>query len=454
MTIARQLARKWRDAPALPDAVARAAKMHLLDSIGVGLAASREPAGQAYRHLSAELSHDGPSSVFGAPTGATAADAALINGGLIHSLEYDDTHTGSIAHGSSVVTACALAVAQSSGAAGADLLRAYTLGWETLIRIGRAAPGSFQACGFQVTSVGGALVCALVAADLCKLDDARMVAAQGIALSQASGVFEFLSNGSTVKSLHPGWAAHSGVMAASLAKAGLTGPETAFEGRFGLFRSFARDDSAADRFASNLASLGSRWELMQAAFKFHPCCHYIHPFIEAADRLRAQGVTPEDVESVVLLVPPGASGIICEPWDEKLTARSPHAMRWSLPLVFASEIVRGDVGLDTFNRLPDGDVVDFARRISWQPMRDATFPERFEAEVHCTLRSRADHHVRVDDAYGNAGRPAADEEVLKKFRANASRILPPDRVDALADELMAIDRSDSLAALGQLLKCR
>ncbi|MFX7052414.1 MmgE/PrpD family protein, partial [Acinetobacter baumannii] len=87
----------------------------------------------------------------------------------------------------------------------------------------------------------------------------------GIALSQASGVFEFLSNGATVKSLHPGWAAHAGIVAAGLARAGLTGPETSFEGRFGLFRVFARDAAAADRFAAEITDLGRRWHLPEAA---------------------------------------------------------------------------------------------------------------------------------------------------------------------------------------------
>lgn len=335
MTVARQLVRSWHDVSGLPDRVVQVAKLHLLDSIGVGLAASREPSGEPYRRLSEDAS-GGAASIFGAQCGASAAEAALINGGLIHSLEFDDTHTASIAHGSSVMTACALAAGQTAGASGADLIRAYVLGWEALIRIGAAAPGGFQACGFQVTSVGGALVSALIAADLARLDEDRLVAAVGIALSQASGVFEFLSNGSTVKSLHSGWAAHSGIMAANLAGAGLTGPETSFEGRFGLFRSFAHDAGAATRFTNELATFGQQWHLMDAAYKFYPCCHYLHPFIEAGRKLQDLGVSAGDVELLTLHVPPGASGIICEPWESKLTVSSGHAMRWSLPLVFAS----------------------------------------------------------------------------------------------------------------------
>ena len=126
---------------------------------------------------------------------------------------------------------------------------AYIKGWEMMIRAGLAAPGKFQQQGFQITSVAGTLGAALVAAELLRLDDAQRMNALGIALSQSSGVFEFLTNGSTVKSLHAGWAAHGGIVAAALAGAGLTGPATAFEGQFGLFRRFAADPDAADRFA-------------------------------------------------------------------------------------------------------------------------------------------------------------------------------------------------------------
>src|SRR5438034_11844891 len=95
------------------------------------------------------------------------------------------------------------------------------------------------------TSVTGTFATALLAAELMGLDEDRSVAALGIALSQASGVMEFLTNGSSVKSLHPGWAAHGGVVAALFARAGMTGPETSLDGKHGLFRQFTGDESAA-----------------------------------------------------------------------------------------------------------------------------------------------------------------------------------------------------------------
>jgi len=106
--------------------------------------------------------------VFGSDRTASADVAALINGGLIHSLEYDDTHTGSIVHGSAVLAAVALAVGQSLGSSGPQVLAAYARGWEVFVRLGLAAPGAFQREGFQITSVGGFARFKILAAKLSK----------------------------------------------------------------------------------------------------------------------------------------------------------------------------------------------------------------------------------------------------------------------------------------------
>jgi 2-methylcitrate dehydratase PrpD len=300
---------------------------------------------------------------------------------MIHALEYDDTHTASIVHGSSVLAATALATAEGVGASGENVLTAYIKGWEALIRVGLAAPGEFQAQGFQITSVAGALAAALVACDLSRVDEARKSDALGIALSQASGVFEFLTNGSTVKSLHAGWAAHAGIVAGTMASAGLTGPETAFEGQFGLFRRFAGDTGAADRFASELATFGVEWHLPQAAFKFYPCCHYIHPFIEALEI--ALGQNPDQiVEAILCEVPPGAALLISEPWERKLTPRSGHEARYSLPIALAARLVEGAITPMTFANPPSSKIMAKAERISARSMTNADFPKRFEARLH------------------------------------------------------------------------
>lgn len=450
MTLARELVRALRAAAKapLPEEVALAARLHFLDALGVGLASAGSPVGVPYRDLARELASDGSATVFGEPRGAAAADAALINGGLIHSLEFDDTHTASIAHGSSVIAPAALAVAEAQSASGSALLGAFARGWEVLIRFGLAAPNRFHSRGFQSTSVSGALAAALVAAELMGLDDDRTVAAVGIALSQASGVMEFITNGSSVKSLHPGWAAHGGVVAALLARSGMTGPETSLEGRHGLFRQFAGDEAAPERLRASIADLGRKWHLPDAAYKFYPCCHYLHSFIEAAGTLAERGVRAGDVERLLCRVPAGEAPIICEPWEAKQAPETGHAARWSLPIAVAARLVQGKVDLATFESPASPSVRELALRTRWEPLSGARFPERFEAEIVCETRRGATETVRVDDVYGNHTRPPGADAVLAKFRANAARSLER---DTIASVERAVEESD-LAGLAKALR--
>jgi 2-methylcitrate dehydratase PrpD len=453
MTLARELVRAIRgfSHTSLPEDVATAARLHFLDAIGVGLAAAGSPIGEAYRRLAAELVKGGPATVFGQSTGASAADAALINGGLIHSLEFDDTHTGSIAHGSAVLAAGVLAVAEAQTASGAALLGAYARGWEVLIRFGLAAPNGFHAKGFMSTSVTGTLAVALLAAELMRLDEDRTVAALGIALSQASGVMEFLTNGSSVKSLHPGWAAHGGVFAAMLARSGMTGPETSLDGRHGLFRQFTGDEAAAGRFRALIGDLGKKWYLPTAAYKFYPCCHYLHPFIEAAEKLAVRGVRAGDVERIVCRVPQGEAAVICEPWETKQAPANGHAARWSLPIAVAARLEEGKVDLATFEAPASDAVRKLAQRIAWETLPGARFPERFEAELVYETKTGKSETVRIDDVFGNHTRPPGADAVLAKFRANAARSLNAGSVGALEHAAQDLGAARDLKALSAAL---
>lgn len=451
MTLARELVRAMRTCSCLPDEVLTAARLHFLDAIGVGLAAAGSQIGAAYRELTTSLARGGPATVLGHAATAGAADAALINGGLIHSLEFDDTHTGSIAHGSAVTAAVALAVSEAQAASGAALLDSYARGWEVLIRFGLAAPNGFHARGFMSTSVTGTLVAALMSAELMGLDEDRTVHALGIALSQASGIMEFLTNGSSVKSLHPGWAAHGGVIAAMLARAGMTGPETSLDGKHGLFRQFTGDEAAIGRFRNLLGGLGREWHLPKTAYKFYPCCHYLHAFIEAAGKLVERGVRAADIEHIVCRVPPGEAAIICEPWKTKQNPATGHAARWSLPVVIAEQLVNGKVDLATFERPADTAVRGLAARISWEPLHGANFPERFEAEMLCETKSGT-LTLRIDDAFGNHTRPPPDEAVLAKFRANAARALRSDAVEALERAVLDLSAAGNLRVLSAALR--
>lgn len=444
MTLLNDLLGRTSAIDSLPAEIEASAADHMLDIVGVAVAAARDSNGAPWLRYGASVALDGGESLLiGLGRSAPAAEAALVNGGLMHSLEYDDTHTGGIAHGSAVLASTALAVGEAEGRSGREVLLAYAVWYEVLIRLGLSAAGGFQKRGFQFTSVGGTLCAAGIAATLKGLDQGGTANALGIALSQASGVFAFLSNGATVKSMHPGWAAQSGIKAADLARAGLTGPDRPFDDTFGLFRVFSGDAEASKRFATHLDDLGRRWHLPDVAFKFLPCCHYIHPFVEAAQELAADGLQPDDIAALRFHVPQGAASIICEPWAEKCRAEG-HAARWSLPVVVAMQLVGRHVGVGSFQSAPAAGVHDLAGRSDWRPLADSRFPDRFDALLEIELRNGSTRALRIADVYGNASRPPSEAAIRDKFRENLGGLADGGRAERLADTLRHMGRLPDL----------
>lgn len=250
-----------------PRAALDAARLRLLDGLGIALAALASPSVPKPRIGLSLFGSSGPASAIGHAQALPVAAAALHNGLLMHGLEYDDTHVGAVVHGAPVVLPAALAAAERGGKSGEDLLAAICVGWEVLARIGAALRGALQAHGFQATSVAGPLAAAASVARLSGLDARRTAHALGIAGSQSSGVFEFLQSGASSKMLHGGWAAMGGMVAAGLAADGMTGPVSILEGRSGLFKAFARDPALGERMQTGLGDLGQRWAVAESRRK-------------------------------------------------------------------------------------------------------------------------------------------------------------------------------------------
>src|SRR5204862_4035691 len=188
--------------------------------------------------------------------------------------------------------------------------------------------------------------------------------------------------------------------------------------------------------------------LPKAAYTFYPCCHYLHPFSEAAGKLAERGVRAADVERILCRVPQGEAAVICEPWETKQAPANGHAARWSLPITVAAQLAEGKVDLATFETTASDAVRSLARRISWEPLPGARFPERFEAQLACETKRGTSETVRIDDVFGNHTRPPGAEAILAKFRANAARSLKADAAGVLeraAEDLGADPNLKSLS---------
>lgn len=416
-----------------PPEIDRLARLHLLDAIGVGLAAAR---GGPARGLVDLTRSSGPCTVLGALGGTSPSEAALVNGTLIHSLEFDDTHTGSVMHGSSVLAPAVLAAAEASGADGASTVRAFAIGWEVLVRLGLAAPSGFQRVGFQGTSVAGPIAGALAVGVLEGFDRTQLLDVVGVAASFSAGNFTFLSHGATSKAAQAGIGAQAALSAVALVRGGITGSPSVFEGERGFYDLYAQDASAADRLVKEAADLGSVWHLERAAFKGVPCCHFLHPFVEAVVSLDLAPGGHTDLARIVCRVPVGQEQIVAEPWASKQAPTRADEARWSLPYVVALQAVRGRVELDDFTGAPDAEVLAMATRVEGEPWPDSGYPAVFPAEIAVEWRDGTRRTVRIADVDGGAARPWTTDRVVAKFSTNAGRAGIPDRQAwAFADSL-------------------
>ncbi|MGH7392512.1 MAG: MmgE/PrpD family protein [Candidatus Rokuibacteriota bacterium] len=453
MTLAARLAAFAHDLTfdRLPPEVVASVRLRVLDVLGLALAGSTQDFAPAVHGALETWDARGDCTVVGGKVTAAAPLAALANGALAHGLDFDDTHAASITHASAVVLPAVLALAESQGADGRATATAAVAGYEAIARLGMAAPGAFHERGWHATSVCGVFAAALAAGKVLGLDERRLTAAVGLAGSFASGVQEFLADGSWSKRAHAGWAAHAGVVAATLARGGFTGPASILEGRFGLYRTFlgqAPDEAPFD-------TLGTTWETLAVGFKPFPCCHYLHAYLDCALALRAaHGLTAEAIERVECLVPAGEVPIVCEPVAAKRRPRTAYDAKFSLPFSVAAALVDGAIGLDTYapDRLGDPRVLALAARVEHRVDPHSRFPDGFPGWIRIGLAGGRVLEAREPDGRGGPRRPLPAEALVEKFRANAARALPADRLAAVERAARGLDALGEVGALMRL--CR
>jgi 2-methylcitrate dehydratase PrpD len=301
-----------------------------------------------------------------------------------------------------------------------------------------AAPGAFHARGWHATAVCGVFAATLVAGRLDGLDVDRLTSALGIAGSFASGVLEYLEDGSWVKRLHAGWAGHGGAVAAALARGGFTGPATILDGRFGFYRTLL----GAEPDPGPFATLGREWETPGIGYKPYPCCHYNHAYLDCALELRrAHALAVEEIAAVECRVPAGEVPIVCEPRAAKLRPRTPYDAQFSLPYSVASALIDGHVGLDTYaaDRLTEPRRLALAARVSHAIDAESTFPRGFPGWVRVHLRDGRVLEARVPDGRGSLACPLPSEAIVEKFRGNAARVLPPGALAQLEHAVLRLD---------------
>lgn len=434
------------------------ARMRLLDVVGISVAALGTEPAEVGRVLVGQWGGAPVAGAIGVVEELPAPSAALVNGTLAHALDFDDTHVPSILHPSASVVPAALAAAEQAGASGRRLLAAIAVGNEITIRLGNAGyepainNSVFFERGLHATSICGAVGAAAAASVALGLDAEQIAHAMAIACSMGAGLLEANRVGGSVKRMHCGWAAHSGVVAAQAAALGLTGPPTVLEGRFGFFQAYCGetyDEGAL------LDSLGSRWELDACFLKPYPTNVFTHTGIDAAVALRARAVRAEDVESVRIAVAAATARTIAQPREAKIRPESGYHAQFSGPFTFALALRGGGglgVYLDDFTDEAVADPVnlDLASRVEHvtDPRCEEIFPRHFPSIVTVLTRDGRELVEEVLANRGTAQRPLTEAEVRLKYDLNA-RALGPDASAALADAIANVaDRAAVRGLLG------
>lgn len=446
----------------LPLALQQDVKRRVMDTLGIELAASNLAPAQTVEKVIAEWGGNPQVSLVGRSQKYPASSAALFNGTAAHSLDFDDTHLPSVLHPSACIIPAAFAVAEAQRSPGRALLAAIAVGDELTVRIGMAGYNRelgnsvFFEKGLHATSIAGTLGAAAAAAMLYGLDEAGIGHAIAIAASMGAGIIEANRTGGSVKRIHCGWAAHAGISAALLARHGMTGPPTVFEGRFGFLQAYLDQQADAEALTRGL---GEEWELPRIFFKPYPTNHFTHAGIDAARLLRAQGLDITQIARIELAVPGAVLRTIAQPAEEKAQPVTGYAAQFSGPFTVATSLVGGGgLGVST---------EDFTEEAIHDPVKlglsarvyciaseecDRIFPNQFPAILRVFLHDGAIHEARVFSNRGGPENPLSDKELSVKFTANANTVLPMTQIAQLIKAIEALDMLDTIDAFMALTR--
>lgn len=363
-------------------------------------------------------------------------DAALVNGTAAHGEDYDDTFEGGPIHAGAVIVSAVLAIAEKRGLDGNAVMRGIAVGTELMCRMSLVAPQATHKASFHPTAIFGAPAAAAAVGAALGLGNHKIARALGISGSLASGIIEYLADGSSTKRLHAGAAAQAGLRAALLAEGRFTGPLSVFDGTNGMYKAFA--PSKAPDFSHLLDGLGQEWILETLAFKPYACGTMTQPFIDCAKMLAKSGVKAEDIVSITCNVGEGTVHRLWEPLAEKHRPPNGYAGKFSTPYCIAVGFTDGEAGLGQFTdeRVLDPAVRALAAKVAYQIDPNDAYPRNFTGHLRAVLKDGSVKEFRQTHMRGGAHEPLADDEMQAKFDANLRfGGFTSARIDALRETL-------------------
>ena len=424
----------------LPPATVAAARDVVLDTLGAITAGSRLAENASFARLATGMSGAGKSGIIGHPYRVQPVWATMVNATAGVSLEMDEGNRVGGGHPSIHVTPGALSVGEDLGSSGRDVLTAVILGYEVISRVGTATEVKPE-----VHSHGtwGTMGTAAATARLLGFDAAETRTAMNLAMSMSpANTWTPCLEGATVRNLYPGRSGFQGIMAAHLSRCGFT---AIADGPADLYRTFLGDGFDPDAVVDGLGT-GGPYRIQQGYVKYHACCLYNHPALDAVENLlRETPFQAEQVRKIEVTAPPIAQ-IMADPEPDNMLAA-----KFSIPYAVAAAVQHRatDVGAFLPDRVADAATRDLAQRV--ELLSDAAMSlRRYDypaARVAVHLRDGRSLESSVVSQRGDATNPASRDDLLGKFRALAGPTLGDDGVRRAIDAAERIEALDSIAEL-------
>ncbi len=413
----------------IPADVIERAKACVIDTVGACTYGSTLPWSRIVIGYAEQYGRGGHSTILGTARKVHAPMAALANGALAHAFEMDCLVQPSAGvHPGASLTAPGLAIAQEVGASGRDFITAVVAGGEVMHRIGDASKQSTEHIGFHAPGVTGAFGGAIIAGRLLKLTTEQMTMALGIAGSLGSGLLEFSrSGGGMVKRLHLGRAAESGVLAATLAKNGFSGPATVLEGKFGYMNVFCHEGDATRL----TAGLGESWKILTLALKRYACHITSHvPVTVALELQEKYQIKGDDVASIAI---EGSEKMfshhnILEPQDMTMA-------QYSAPFNVALSFYLDPRNPDSFSEVSrnDAKIRALCRTVKVSVRKDPVKDNPLASRVIVKLKGGRDLTHELTYFPGMPQQPLNNDQLLDKFTTITRGVLGTSAEKVFAD---------------------
>ena len=398
----------------LPIAVVEKNRDIILDIVGLCVAARH----QDYVIATKAAAEPGNHIIIGQAERVSPSSAALINGTAAHGEDFDDTFVGGPVHSGVVMVPALLAAAQTYKLDNRQVALGLAAGTEVLCRLALTLPKAVHKAGFHPTAVLGGFGAVLGICAACSADKTVTVNALGIVGSMASGIIEYLGDGSWTKRMHPGWAAQSALRAYAMARAGFVGPRAVFEGTHGVFSTFA--PSIEPHTDELFKGLGDTWVSETIAIKAYPCGGMIQPYIDCAIQLRDRVKSLDDITSIVCKTAEGIVHRLWEPLEMKRRPPTTFAAKFSTPFGVALGLVRGHANLEDYTdaAIKDETLLKIAGIVDFEIDPDNPYPYQFTGHVRLTYADGSVEEVEQGFIRGGVEAPLSGGEIEDKFRAN------------------------------------